>query len=98
MEQKVFTKELFDSVKHLKESRHLVDVTMKTEPGIYTFRTYNGVVMIQNLRRVFTDRKEVLFDFCLKSSEFKEGGIYYADAYSRELREKTGTKGKQHRV
>lgn len=46
MEQKVFTKELFDSVKHLKESRHLVDVTMKTEPGIYTFRTYNGVVMI----------------------------------------------------
>ena len=45
MEQKVFSKELFDSVNHLIESGHLVDVTMKTE-----------------------------------------------------LREKTGTKGKQHRV
>lgn len=98
MERKFFTKELLDVVEHLKDEGHLIDVNGDTLPGIYTFRTYSGIVMIWNVRSVWTDRKEVLFDCCIGRDEFKEGGVYYVDMFSRHLRIKTGTNGKEHRV
>lgn len=98
MEERRFTKEELNVVKRFEENGHLIDVKGTTLPGIYTFRTYKGVVLIWNIRTVWTDRTEVLFDFSIGSHNFKEGGVYYKDGFSRDLRSKTGTNGKQHRV
>lgn len=88
MEERRFTNEELKVVKHLTENGHLVNVRGTTLPGIYTFRTYRGVVLIWNIRSVWTDRTEVLFDFCVDHHNFKEGGVYYKDGFSRDLRKK----------
>lgn len=93
-----FTKELANQVKQLQTmSEQIFTVTMKTEEGIYTFRGCPNV-SIWNIRQVVTGtknpKKEVLFNFCLRSFEVKEGGNYYADAYSRNLRKLTETGNK----
>ena len=93
-----FTKELVKQVKQLQTmSEQIFTVTMKTQPGVYTFRGCPNV-SIWNIRQVVTGtknpKKEVLFDFCLRSFEVKEGGNYFADAYSRNLRKLTETGNK----
>ena len=95
MKTEIFTKELANQVKKLAAKHEAINsVTMKTEEGIYTFRNVPNV-SIFNIRRVVTGSKnpkvEVLFDFCLRSFEVKEGGTYYKDAYSRNLRKLTDT-------
>lgn len=89
-----FTKDLANQVKQLQQKGVTNSVTIKTEEGIYTFRNVPNV-SIFNIRRVVTGTKnpkvEVLFDFCLRSFEVKEGGTYYKDAYSRNLRKLTDT-------
>lgn len=94
MRTEQFTKELANQVKQLQQKGVTRSVTIKTEEGIYTFRNVPNV-SIFNIRRVVTGSKnpkvEVLFDFCLRSFEVKEGGTYYKDAYSRNLRKLTDT-------
>ena len=62
-----FTKELVKQVKQLQTmSEQIFTVTMKTQPGVYTFRGCPNV-SIWNIRQVVTGtknpKKEVLFDF-----------------------------------
>jgi hypothetical protein len=94
MKTAIFTKEEANAVKQLQQKGTTKSVTIKTEEGIYTFRNVPNV-SIFNIRRVVTGSKnpkvEVLFDFCLRSFEVKEGGTYYKDAYSRNLRKLTDT-------
>jgi hypothetical protein len=98
MRTEQFTAEIAKQVKQLAiMNDQIFTVTMKTAPGVYTFRGCPNV-SIWNIRQVVTGsknpKKEVLFDFCLRSFEVKEGGNYYADAYSRNLRKLTETGNK----
>lgn len=98
MRTEQFTSKLANTVKQLPTmSEQIVTVTMKTQPGAYVFRGCPNV-SIWNIRQIVTGtknpKKEVLFDFCLRSFEVKEGGTYYADAYSRNLRKLTETGNK----
>lgn len=98
MRTEQFTSELANTVKQLATMNdQIFTVTMKTQPGVYTFRGCPNV-SIWNIRQVVTGsknpKKEVLFNFCLRSFEVKEGGNYYADAYSRNLRKLTETGNK----
>lgn len=97
MEKRKFTKEDFDLVKHLEKQDYINKVTEKTVEGIYNFRGVDNVA-IWNVRVVMTGKKqikrEIIFNFCIGSYNLKEGGEYYADAYSRNLRKITDTEDK----
>lgn len=97
MEKRNFTKEELDAVKHLVKKDYINKVTEKTEDGVYNFRGVDNVA-IWGAHVVMTGKKqvkrEILFNFCIGSYNLKEGGEYYADAYSRNLRKITDTEDK----
>ena len=97
MEKRKFTKEDFDLVKHLVKQDYINKVTEKTVEGIYNFRGVDNVA-IWGARVVMTgtkkDKRQIVFNFCVGSYNLKEGGEYFAEAYSRHLRKETGTEDK----
>lgn len=95
--EKYLTKEDVSIIEGLKEKTELIrTVTKETEPGIYNFRGCPNVA-IWNIRKeqIGIDREEVLFSFCLRYFDAQEGGIYYTNSKSKQLRDKTETNNKK---
>lgn len=97
MEKRRFTKEELHDVKALVKKDYIKKVTEKTADGIYNFRGVDNVA-IWSARVVMTgtkkDKRQIVFNFCVGSYNLKEGGEYFAEAYSRHLRKETGTEDK----
>lgn len=97
--EKYLTKEEISIIKGLKEkSEQIRTVTKNTEPGIYNFRGCPNVA-IWNIRKekISVDREEVLFSFCLRYFDAQEGGLYYINSKTTQLRDKTETNNKKRK-
>ena len=96
-----FTQEVFNRVKNLEKKTYIKKVTEKTEDGIYTFRGYENVAIWDthvHMTGTKANKREIRFNFCLGSYNFKVGGNYVEGGYSRQLRVDTGTTDVDTRV
>ena len=95
--EKYLTKEDVEYIKTLNEEPEIItDVTKVTTPGIYNFRGCPNVA-IWNIKEIETGnigKKEVVFSFCLRYFDAEEGGIFYINSLSRNLRKITDTENK----
>lgn len=77
-------------------SERIENVTAKTAEGIYNFRGCPNVA-IWDIKTKITGtknpKKEIIFSFALRAFSIKEGSTIFEEAFSRNLRVATQTKG-----
>ena len=98
--EKYLTKDDVSKIKSLKkiDTNPIRTVTEKTACGIYNFRGCPNVA-IWDIRKekIGIEREEVLFSFCLRYFDAEEGGIYYTNSKTTQLRIKTETNNKKRK-
>ena len=96
--EKYLTKDDVSKIKSLKEKSNIIEtVTKDTEEGIYNFRGCPNVAIWNIRKEKIGVKEEVLFSFCLRYFDAEEGGIYYTNAKTTQLRKKTDTDNKERK-
>lgn len=97
--EKYLTKAEVSKIKSLKEinTNPIRTVTEETVCGIYNFRGCPNVAIWDIRKEKIGVKKEVLFSFCLRYFDAEEGGIYYINSKTTQLRIKTETNNKKRK-